>query len=325
MTAIRILHVDDEPDVRLLVEASLGLDPGLVTQSCASGAEALTIAAQWRPDLILLDATMPEMDGPATLAQLRDDPQTSGIPVIFLTASCQDSDLDRFKSIGSAGVIAKPFNPRALAASVRSHAQLQAADAAAAPVGHPALAAPAGATADGGILGHGIGASGNSMASGLSEATSSMPGDTGATVLFDANGQPLTLLPSDRWAAPHLHLGADTAGLSGAPAAFGGHDAFTLPSWSTGAMMHAAGAVTLLDGDASHGAGLPNQSDMPGATGSGHGGIGDHASGYQGASDLVHLASFDWTGGALAGGGAGSEIWGAGALGAILHDLKLFG
>ena len=144
MAAIRVLHVDDEPDVRLLVEASLGLDPGLVTQSCASGTEALAIAAHWRPDVILLDATMPGMDGPTTLAELKHDPLTAGIPVLFLTASCQDSDVDHFKAMGSVGVIAKPFDPRALAPSVRSHAQPSDAEPAMAPLAATRLASPAG-------------------------------------------------------------------------------------------------------------------------------------------------------------------------------------
>ena len=89
MTALRVLHVDDEPDIREVVEFSLGLDPDLVTRSCASGEEALAAAAAWSPDVVLLDMMMPVMDGPATLAALRKNPCTATIPVVFMTARAQ--------------------------------------------------------------------------------------------------------------------------------------------------------------------------------------------------------------------------------------------
>lgn len=64
MTQIRILHVDDEPDIREVVEISLGIDPDFVIRSCGSGAEALVLATEWLPDVILMDVMMPAMDGP---------------------------------------------------------------------------------------------------------------------------------------------------------------------------------------------------------------------------------------------------------------------
>jgi two-component system OmpR family response regulator len=123
MTKIRILHVDDEPDIREVVELSLGLDPGFVMRSCGSGKEALAVAAEWQPDFILLDVMMPVMDGPATLIQLRENVRTAGIPVIFMTARAQAREVDRFRSLGAVGVIPKPFDPMTLAASVRSYVQ----------------------------------------------------------------------------------------------------------------------------------------------------------------------------------------------------------
>jgi CheY-like chemotaxis protein/HPt (histidine-containing phosphotransfer) domain-containing protein len=123
MTTIRILHVDDEPDIREVVELSLGLDPGFVLQSCGSGKEALAVAAEWQPDFILLDVMMPVMDGPATLVQLQENARTASIPVIFMTARAQAREVDRFRSLGAVGVIPKPFDPMTLAASVRSYVQ----------------------------------------------------------------------------------------------------------------------------------------------------------------------------------------------------------
>jgi CheY-like chemotaxis protein len=123
MTTIRILHVDDEPDIREVVELSLGLDPDFTLQGCGSGREALAVAAEWQPDLILLDVMMPVMDGPATLVQLRENDRTASIPVIFMTARAQAREVDRFRSLGAVGVVAKPFDPMTLAASVRSYVQ----------------------------------------------------------------------------------------------------------------------------------------------------------------------------------------------------------
>ena len=82
MSALRVLHVDDEPDIREVVEMSLGLDPDFSIKSCASGADALSASDAWHPDLILLDVMMPVMDGPATLKHLRERPETARTPEI---------------------------------------------------------------------------------------------------------------------------------------------------------------------------------------------------------------------------------------------------
>jgi len=121
MTALRILHVDDESDIREVVEISLGLDPDFVTRSCGSGGEALAVAVDWPPDIILLDVMMPMMDGPTTLAGLRDNAQTATIPVVFMTARAQPRELALFRSLGAVGVISKPFDPMTLAAAIRSY------------------------------------------------------------------------------------------------------------------------------------------------------------------------------------------------------------
>jgi CheY-like chemotaxis protein len=118
--AIRILHVDDEPDVREVVELSLGLQPDFVTRSCGSGKEALAIAADWKPDLVLLDLMMPEMSGVMTLARIRIDPELR-MPVVFMTGCRRTQETEYFRSLGAAGVIFKPFVPMNLAASVRDY------------------------------------------------------------------------------------------------------------------------------------------------------------------------------------------------------------
>ena len=121
MTDIRILVVDDEPDIREVVDVSLGLDREFKMRACASGADALVMAAEWSPTLILLDVMMPLMDGPATLANLRKNPRTAHIPVVFLTARTQTDEIEQYISLGAQGVLSKPFDPMTLAASVRSY------------------------------------------------------------------------------------------------------------------------------------------------------------------------------------------------------------
>jgi CheY-like chemotaxis protein len=118
--AIRILHVDDDPDIREVVQLSLGLQPDFVTWSCGSGKEALAIAPDWKPDLVLLDLMMPGMGGVMTLARLRLDPKLR-MPVVFMTGRRIAQGTEYFRSLGAAGVIFKSSEPMNLAASVRGY------------------------------------------------------------------------------------------------------------------------------------------------------------------------------------------------------------
>jgi CheY-like chemotaxis protein len=123
MGDIRILHVDDEADIREVVDMSLALNPDFQVRACSCGAEAIQTAAEWSPYLILLDVMMPGMDGPATLEKLRKNPQTSAIPVVFMTARAQAREVEHFISLGAQGVISKPFDPMTLASEVQTHLQ----------------------------------------------------------------------------------------------------------------------------------------------------------------------------------------------------------
>jgi len=67
-----------------------------------------------------MDVVMPEMDGPELLTRLRTSASTAGIPVVFMTARAQTNEVEQFLALGAAGVIAKPFDPMTLAASVRA-------------------------------------------------------------------------------------------------------------------------------------------------------------------------------------------------------------
>jgi two-component system, OmpR family, response regulator len=120
MSACRVLYVEDEPDIRDVVIMSLALDHSLTVNSVQSATDALTQADEWRPDVILMDVVMPEMDGPQLLAQLRQGGRTADIPVVFMTARAQAEEVEHFLALGAAGVIAKPFDPLTLAERLRA-------------------------------------------------------------------------------------------------------------------------------------------------------------------------------------------------------------
>lgn len=119
--AFRVLHVDDDALMRDVVESALLLDPSLEVLSCESGAEAVARAADWKPDLVLCDVLMPGMDGPATLAALREDPGTAKIPFVFMSGRAPQHEVERLLALGALAMITKPFDPQKLAPIVRSH------------------------------------------------------------------------------------------------------------------------------------------------------------------------------------------------------------
>jgi DNA-binding response OmpR family regulator len=116
----RIMYVDDEADIRVLVELALQRVGGFAVTLCASGREALELAPRVLPQLVLLDVMMPDMDGPDTLRAMRSLPALSTVPIVFMTAKIQPAEIARFREIGAAEVIPKPFDPLSLAAEVRA-------------------------------------------------------------------------------------------------------------------------------------------------------------------------------------------------------------
>lgn len=106
----RILIVDDEEDICQVVQASLEEFGGWQTLLAYSGQEGLTIAQSEQPDVILLDVSMPEMDGFEVFEKLRENQATQNIPVILLTSKVLARDRNRFTDLDLAGVITKPFN-----------------------------------------------------------------------------------------------------------------------------------------------------------------------------------------------------------------------
>ncbi|SDV99910.1 response regulator [Marinobacter mobilis] len=115
----RILYVEDEPDIRAVTELALVSLGGFEVAVCESGEEALKRAVSFSPELILLDVMMPHLDGPETLQALRQLPGIAEVPVVFMTAKVQSSEVEAYKDLGAADVIAKPFDPMTLSDQVR--------------------------------------------------------------------------------------------------------------------------------------------------------------------------------------------------------------
>jgi CheY-like chemotaxis protein len=110
----RLTYVEDEPDIRSIAEFALTEFGGYRLDACASGAEAIARTPAFDPDLILLDVMMPGMDGIETFRRLRAIPGLAKTPVVFMTAMAMRHEMDRYRALGAADVIAKPFDPLTL-------------------------------------------------------------------------------------------------------------------------------------------------------------------------------------------------------------------
>lgn len=113
-TISKVLMVDDDPHIRLITQMSLeGLTKWQV-QLAGSGNEALRLLDEERPDLVLLDMSMPGMDGTSVFTEMKRRLGTTIPQVIFMTAKVQSQEVEQYKTMGAAGVISKPFDPMTL-------------------------------------------------------------------------------------------------------------------------------------------------------------------------------------------------------------------
>jgi CheY-like chemotaxis protein len=111
--AKRILVCDDDPVILRLLEVNLQLE-GFEVLLAHHGQEALDIATSHRPDLVILDIMMPQMDGYEACERLKSDSATKDIPIVFLSAKAQQSDIDKGREYGVADYLTKPFDPSRL-------------------------------------------------------------------------------------------------------------------------------------------------------------------------------------------------------------------
>ncbi|KAA3624315.1 MAG: response regulator, partial [Proteobacteria bacterium] len=115
----RVLVVEDDPDIRAVVQLTLETVGQFDVCICASGAEALAQAEAFSPQLIMLDVMMPEMDGPTTLKKLREKLPDLDVPVAFMTAKVQPQELQVYRELGVVDIVAKPFDPMTLPDRIR--------------------------------------------------------------------------------------------------------------------------------------------------------------------------------------------------------------
>ncbi|MFV0601874.1 MAG: PleD family two-component system response regulator [Brachymonas sp.] len=114
-----VLVVDDSQVDRSRLE-KLVADAGYLVSSAANGAQALEMAKRSRPDLVLMDINMPEMDGFAATRGLRNDPDTKDIPVVMVTAKDQKADKAWGQMLGAKGYITKPYTDEQVLAMLRA-------------------------------------------------------------------------------------------------------------------------------------------------------------------------------------------------------------
>lgn len=117
----RVMCVEDDPDIRMILEFSLATVGGYEVLCCPEGGSALKRVADFLPDLVLLDVMMPGLSGPETLVALRELPEMRGVPVVFMTAKALPEELEELLTHGATGVIVKPFDPMSLPTDIRPY------------------------------------------------------------------------------------------------------------------------------------------------------------------------------------------------------------
>ena len=116
----RICYVEDDEDIQRIVRMSLERVGKMTVAVVSDPTQAIATINEFRPDLVMLDWMMPVLDGPALFRQMKLRPETSALPVVFITAKASQRDLDELKSLGAAGTISKPFSPKDLPEQLRA-------------------------------------------------------------------------------------------------------------------------------------------------------------------------------------------------------------
>ena len=116
----RICYVEDDEDIQRIVRMSLERIGKMTVEVVGDPTVAIEKMTAFRPDLVMLDWMMPVMDGPTLFRQMKARPETSALPVVFITAKAAQRDLDELISMGAAGTISKPFSPKDLLEQLRA-------------------------------------------------------------------------------------------------------------------------------------------------------------------------------------------------------------
>jgi two-component system OmpR family response regulator len=116
----RICYVEDDEDIQRIVRMSLERVGKMTVAVVSDPTQAIQVISEFRPDLVMLDWMMPVMDGPTLFRQMKLRPETSALPVVFITAKAGQRDLDELKALGAVGTISKPFSPKDLPDQLRA-------------------------------------------------------------------------------------------------------------------------------------------------------------------------------------------------------------
>ena len=115
----RICYVEDDEDIQRIVRMTLERVGKMTVEVVGDPTLAIEAMSAFKPDLVMLDWMMPKMDGPAVFQQMKLRPETSALPVVFITAKASQRELDELSALGAVGTISKPFSPKDLPEQLR--------------------------------------------------------------------------------------------------------------------------------------------------------------------------------------------------------------
>ena len=116
----RICYVEDDEDIQRIVRMSLERIGKMTVELVSDPLAAVAAITAFKPDLVMLDWMMPGMDGPTLFRKMKQLPEVSALPVVFITAKAAQRDMDELIALGAAGAISKPFSPKDLPEQLRA-------------------------------------------------------------------------------------------------------------------------------------------------------------------------------------------------------------
>jgi two-component system OmpR family response regulator len=116
----RICYVEDDEDIQKIVRLTLERVGKMTVEVVGDPLQAIDAIKAFKPELVMLDWMMPGMDGPTLFRKMKEVPEVSALPVVFITAKASQRELDELRALGAAGTISKPFSPRDLPDQLRA-------------------------------------------------------------------------------------------------------------------------------------------------------------------------------------------------------------
>lgn|SRR5574341_523647 len=117
---LKICYVEDDVDIQRIARLALERIGRMEVSVIGDPTQALDGMLAFQPDLVMLDWMMPVLDGPTLFKHMRERPELSSIPVVFITAKASPSELAELRALGAAGVVSKPFSPKDLPEQLRA-------------------------------------------------------------------------------------------------------------------------------------------------------------------------------------------------------------